>query len=71
MGRLLHHPTLIKAQYASKEFIAFLEARGALCSLSRRGNCWDNTAMESFFSTLELECLYRQRFKTRAQINDL
>ncbi|NYT79826.1 IS3 family transposase [Alcaligenaceae bacterium] len=36
--------------------------------MSRRDNCWDNSPMESFFSTLKLECLYRQSFKTRTQI---
>lgn len=36
--------------------------------MSRRGNCWDNAVMESFFSTLKLECVYRRRFKTRAEL---
>ena len=64
---VLHHSDQ-GTQYTSKEFVAFLESYGALRSMSRRGNCWDNAAMESFFSTLKLECLYRRRFKTRAEI---
>ena len=36
-------------------------------SMSRKGNCWDNTAMESFFKTLKVELIYPQRYATRAQ----
>jgi transposase InsO family protein len=36
-------------------------------SMSRRANCWDNAAMESFFKTLKVERIYRVRYDTRAQ----
>ena len=36
-------------------------------SMSRRGNCWDNAAMESFFKTLKVERIDRLRYATRAQ----
>ena len=35
--------------------------------MRRKGNCYDNAAMESFWSTLKLELVYRQRFETRAE----
>lgn len=53
--------------YASEDYQAVLEAHGITCSMSRRGNCYDNAAMESFWSTLKLELVYRRDFQTRAQ----
>ena len=41
--------------YASEDYQDILEARGVICSMSRRGNCWDNAVMESFFSTVKSE----------------
>jgi Integrase core domain len=41
--------------YASEDYQALLDARGIVCSMSRRGNCWDNAVMESFFSTVKSE----------------
>lgn len=38
-----------------------------LASMSRKGNCWDNAPMESFFATLKTECVYQTRFATREQ----
>ena len=35
-------------------------------SMSRRANCWDNSAMESFFKTLKVERIYQRRYETRA-----
>ena len=51
---LLHHSDR-GAQYASVEYRLALKAMDAACSMSRKGNCWDNAVMESFFSTLKLE----------------
>lgn len=51
---LLHHSDR-GAQYASAEYRAALNDLKATCSMSRKGNCWDNAVMESFFSTLKLE----------------
>lgn len=51
---LLHHSDR-GAQYASFEYRKALTALKATCSMSRKGNCWDNAVMESFFSTMKLE----------------
>jgi len=40
-------------------------AQGILCSMSRKGDCWDNAATESFFSTLKTERTRRRRYTTR------
>ena len=39
-------------------------SHGVVCSMSRRGNCWDNAAMESFFSTLKTEHLSKKHYRT-------
>lgn len=54
-------------QYASAEFRQQLRAAGAIASMSRKANCYDNAAMESFWSTLKLELVYRHQFATRAE----
>ena len=51
---LLHHSDQ-GCTYASEDYQDALEARGIVCSMSRRGNCWDNAVMESFFSTVKSE----------------
>ena len=61
---LLHHSDR-GSQYASGDFQAELEIRGILCSMSRRGNCWDNAPVESFFGTLKRELVHHRRFATR------
>ena len=48
-------------QYAAGNFRAALKAAGLVASMSRRGNCYDNASMESFWSTLKLELVYRGR----------
>jgi transposase InsO family protein len=53
-------------QYASAAFRADLAAAGAIQSMSRRGNCYDNAMMESGWGSLKNECVYRHRFHTRA-----
>ena len=53
------------SQYASADFQARLEGQGIFCSMSRRGNCWDNAPVESFFGTLKQELVNRGRFATR------
>lgn len=45
------------SQYASADYQRVLKAHGFACSMSRRGNCWDNAVAESFFATLETELM--------------
>ena len=52
--RLIHHSDR-GSQYASAEFQQLLDAHGIVCSMSRKGNCYDNAVSESFFGTLKTE----------------
>jgi putative transposase len=63
---LLHHSDR-GCQYASADYRDQLAGHGLEPSMSRAGNCYDNAAMESFWSTLKLELVYRQTFLSRAQ----
>ena len=54
-------------QYASLDYRQALQNAQALASMSRKANCYDNAAMESFWSTLKHELVYRSHFQTRAQ----
>jgi putative transposase len=45
-----------------------LRAECITCSMSRRGDCWDNAAMESFFSSLKTERLSRNIYRTRNEV---
>jgi putative transposase len=58
---LLHHSDR-GSPYGSRDYIKALEAIGAVRSMSRTGDCWDNAVSESFFSTLEYECVQGQVF---------
>jgi putative transposase len=51
---LLHHSDR-GTQYTAKAYQQLLAANDIVCSMSRRGNCWDNACVESFFSTLKRE----------------
>ena len=54
-------------QYASADYRRALTQAGLVASMSRKGNCYDNATMESFWSTLKLELVYRRLFATRSQ----
>jgi putative transposase len=54
-------------QYASADYRRALAQAGLIASMSRKANCYDNAHMESFWSTLKLELIYRRNFATRAQ----
>lgn len=54
-------------QHASHDYRQALQNAQAIASMSRKGNCYDNAAMESFWSTLKHELIYRRDFKTRAE----
>ena len=63
---LLHHSDR-GSQYASADYQALLAQHGLIPSMSRKGNCWDNAPMESFFHSLKVEWLHGQTFRTRAE----
>lgn len=58
------------SQYASELYRNELEAHGMVQSMSRKGNCWDNAVVESFFSTLKEELIYRASWPTKAATKD-
>ena len=60
---LIHHSDR-GSQYASESFRQLLEKHRITCSMSRKGNCYDNALMESFFGTLKTEL--DEPFATRA-----
>ena len=53
------------SQYCSKEHRRLLEEHGMICSMSARGNCYDNAAMESWNHSLKVEAIHGERFDTR------
>jgi putative transposase len=55
------------SQYASWDYQRALRRLGVTCSMSRRGNCYDNAVVESFFSTLKTELVHRETFADRRQ----
>lgn len=61
---LLHHSDR-GSQYAGGAYQALLAAHGLSCSMSRKGDCWDNAVVESFFATLEHELLTDADFPSR------
>ena len=61
---LLHHSDQ-GSQYTSEQFQRLLACNGITCSISRAGNVWDNSAMESFFSSLKTERTARKVYRTR------
>jgi len=61
---LLHHSDQ-GSQYTSEDFQRLLADQGITCSMSRKGDVWDNAAMESFFSSLKLERARRRRYRSR------
>ena len=63
---LLHHSDQ-GSQYTSDRFRRLLGELGITCSMSRSGNCWDNSAMESFFKSLKTERTDRKVYRSRAE----
>jgi putative transposase len=63
---LLHHSDQ-GSQYTSEHFRELLKEHGITCSMSRAGEVWDNSAMESFFSSLKTERMARKVFRNREQ----
>jgi putative transposase len=65
LGLLMHSDR--GSQYASHEYQKLLQKHGMICSMSGKGNCYDNAVMESFFHTLKVELIYDDVFETRLQ----
>jgi transposase InsO family protein len=63
-GLLVHHSDR-GSQYASETYRDTLAQQGIVCSMSRKGNCWDNAVAESFFATLKKELIARDSWPTR------
>lgn len=63
---LLHHSDR-GSQYASTDYQHVLDRHGIVCSMSRKGDCWDNAPVESFFATLKKELVHRRRFTSRKE----
>ena len=63
-GALIHHSDR-GAQYTSDDFRDELDKHGIQCSMSGRGNCYDNAVVESFFGLLKRERVNRVRYRTR------
>jgi transposase InsO family protein len=63
---LIHH-TDRGSQFAAHDYQNALAAAGMTCSMSRRGNCWDNAPMESFFHTLKTELVHQRNYATREE----
>lgn len=55
------------SQYCSDDFQRQLKVYGMTCSMSRKGNCWDNAPTESFFNSLKNERVHGQRYATHAE----
>ncbi len=65
--RMLVHHSDRGSQYASNDYQMMLRANGILCSMSRKGECYDNAVAESFFATLKKELVYRHVWPTRTE----
>lgn len=61
---LVHHSDR-GSQYASKQFRKLLKTHQITGSMSRKGNCWDNAVVESFFGTLKQERVHWRHYQTR------
>ncbi|MCG9737769.1 IS3 family transposase [Shewanella insulae] len=55
-------------QYRAVAYQDLIRSSGAIISMSRRSNCWDNAAMESFFSRLKVELIYAEKFHSIQQV---
>jgi putative transposase len=51
-------------QYRAQKYLDFMVSKGGVPSMSRKGNCWDNAPMESFFSRLKVELIYANQYAT-------
>jgi len=61
---LMHHSDR-GSQYAAGAYQKQFAEHDIVCSMSRKGNCWDNAPMESFFHTLKTELVHHRDYQTR------
>jgi len=66
-GQLIHHSDRGVVQYASHAFRKLLKAHGITGSMSRKGDCWDNAVVESFFGSLKSERVHWRSYQTREE----
>lgn len=59
------------SQYASEAYRSFLKDKNIVPSMSRKGNCYDNAHVESWFASLKKECLYRVNYKNKKELRGL
>ena len=64
---LIHHSDR-GSQYASEAYQSLLRQHGMICSMSRKGNCWDNSPIERFFSSLKREWTGHVRYASRREV---
>jgi len=64
-GLLLHSDR--GSQYASRDYQALLDQHGIVCSMSRKGNCWDNAVMERFFLNLKMERVWQRNYANHGE----
>lgn len=58
------------SQYCSTAYQGLIRAHQLRCSMSAKGNCYDNACAESFFHSLKVECIHGERFMSRAQMRE-
>jgi transposase InsO family protein len=58
------------SQYASEKYQLLLDKYGLRCSMSRKGNCWDNAVMERFFLNLKMERVWRQDYANHSEASN-
>jgi len=63
---LIHHSDR-GVQYCSHNYQDYLKKHKMICSMSRKGNCYDNACAETFFSTIKCEMLYQKKYETREE----
>ena len=66
MFEMLQRP-IESTQYTGEDYQAALTAAGLAVSMSRRGDCWDNAVVESFFATLKTALVHEARWASRAE----
>jgi transposase InsO family protein len=66
VGLILHSDR--GSQYASHEYQALLKQNGIICSMSRKGNCWDNAVMERFFLNLKMERVRQREYVNQTRL---